>query len=141
MPDVRTPNRVRLALPTNWVEIDPREGDVLGEIRRQIDVPEGSEELVIELLAPVALRLSRLSAQADIVLAGFYSQLIDLEGEADPFVMTAQVSLAMSPPVGGLERLQEVLGGDGVEVRPVDLPAGPAVLVTGRTQVDDEGWT
>lgn len=141
MTTTSVPTSVRLALPPAWVEIDPREPDVLGALRRQIDVPDGGEELVVALLAPLAVRLSRLSARADIVLAGCYSELIEIPGETDPFVMTAQVTLAMSPPVGSLDRLQEVLGGDGVEVEPVDLPAGPGVLVTGRTHVDDEGWT
>lgn len=131
---------VSLQLPEGWIEIDPREPDVLGALRSKVDVAPGNEEVLVALLAPLAVRLGRLAAAGDIVLAGFYSDLIELEDGTEPFVMAAQVTLAMSPPVGDVERLREVIGGEDVSITPVDLPAGPAVLVAGTTEVDDEAW-
>lgn len=135
-----TPATVRLQLPEGWIEVDPREPDILGALRSKLDVAPEKEEVLAALLTPLAVRLARLAAAGDIVLASFYSDVIELEDGADPFVMTAQVTLAMSPPVGDVERLREVIGGDGVSITPVDLPAGPAVLVAGTTEVDDEAW-
>ncbi|MDN5860573.1 MAG: hypothetical protein L0H84_18370 [Pseudonocardia sp.] len=133
------PSTVTLTLPREWVEVDPREPDVLGALTRQLDVPPGTGDAVEALLAPLCIRLARMSAAADLVLAGFYSEVVEIP-EGDPFVMTAQVTLALSPPVGNLDRLPEVVGGDGIEVRPVDLPAGRGVLAAGSTEVDDESW-
>ncbi|HYH32048.1 MAG TPA: hypothetical protein VD903_16875 [Pseudonocardia sp.] len=134
------PNQIHLTLPGEWIEIDPREPDVLGALLQAAAVPQESAQVASALLAPLAVRLSRLSAAADLVLAGFYSELIPLEGSEDPFLVSANVTLALSPPIGDLAQLRELLGGDDVEVAPVELPAGSAVLVSGTTQVDDEGW-
>jgi hypothetical protein len=132
---------VTITLPEEWVEIDPRVGDVAAELAAEIPLAaEENRELLVALLAPLAVRLGRLSAVADVVLAGFYTGLVEVEGEETPFVMSAQVTLALSPPIGGADVLQELLGGDGVEVMPVDLPAGEAVLVSGATEVDDPAW-
>lgn len=134
------PDTVAITLPEQWIEIDPRTGDVAAELASKIQQSDEGRELLTALLAPLAVRLARLSAAADVVLAGFYTDLVEVEGEEMPFVMSAQVTLALSPPIGGADVLEELLGGDGVEVIPVDLPAGEAVLVSGITEVDDPAW-
>jgi hypothetical protein len=134
------PTEVNLRLPDGWIEIDPREPDVLGSLIEAASRPEDSVEVAAALLAPLATRLARLSAAADIVLAGFYSELVPVEGRDEPFLISANVTLAMSPPIGDADQLSALLGGDDVEVAPLELPAGPAVLVSGVTEVDDEVW-
>jgi hypothetical protein len=134
------PSSVNLQLPDGWIEVDPRQPDVLGALLHAAAVPEESVEVTAALLAPLATRLARLSAVADLVLAGFYSELIPVEGQEEPFLISANVTLAMSPPIGDVAQLRDLLGGDDVEVAPVELPAGPAVLVHGVTEVDDEVW-
>lgn len=134
------PTSVTLQLPVGWVEIDPREPDALDALRRKLEVPAESEELVLTLLAPLVVRLGRLAAAADVVLAGFYSELVEVAGASEPFLMTAQAILALSPPIGDSERVRELLSGPDVAVTPVDLPAGPGVLVAGTTEVDDALW-
>lgn len=131
---------VSLRLPVGWIETDPREPDILGALLTQSEVGNNREEMAL-LLAPLAVRLSRLAASGDLVLAGFYTDVVEIEGETSPLVMSAQVSLALSPPVGDLDRLRELWGGDGTAVEPVDLPAGRGVVVTGTTQVDDDQWS
>ena len=135
------PSTVSLRLPDEWVEIDPRQPDIVAELTARIPMAAENRELAAALLAPLAVRLGRLAATADVVLAGFYSDVVELDDGSPPLILTAQVLLAMSPPVGGADVLSELLGGDGVEVMPVDLPAGEAVLVSGTTEVDDPDWT
>lgn len=132
-------SRIELELPEGWLEIDPREEDLVEAVQSALDVPPENEALLVELVAPLAIRLRRLAVQGDVVLAGFFSQLVPIEGE-EPLVISAQVLLALSPPVGDLERLQDAVAGEGVEVRPVDLPAGSGVLVSGTIEVDSPGW-
>ncbi len=134
------PSTVSLRLPDEWVEVDPREPDVVGTLAAKAGIAEGNRELAVALLAPLAVRLGRLAATGDVILAGFYADAVELDDGSPPLILTAQVLLAMSPPVGGADLLAELLGGDGVEVLPVDLPAGEAVLVSGTTEVDDPIW-
>jgi hypothetical protein len=134
------PSEVHLQLPDGWIEVDPREPDVLEALASAATVPGESVEVAAALLTPLVVRLARLSATGDVVLAGFYSQLVPVEGRDQPLLISAQVLLAMSPPVGDEAQLRELLGGDDVEIAPIDLPAGAAVVVSGTTEVDDPVW-
>lgn len=133
-------NTVSLTLPTGWREFDPRSEDLLAELERNVDVPAGARDVAVSLLAPLALELRRATAASDVVLVGFFAQAIDIEGAPDPLVLTANVTLAVSPEVGGLAEVRAVLEGDGATVAPVDLPAGAGVVSTGETLVSGDTW-
>lgn len=128
---------VSLDLPTGWLELDPREPDLVGELRRKVGVPAEANEAAVALLAPLALELARSTAGADILLVGFFAQAIEIDGADEPFVVTANVVLAVSPPVAGLDEARAALDGD---IRPVDLPAGVGVVATGETTIRDPQW-
>lgn len=131
---------VSLSLPTGWIELDPRAPDLIAELRQAVDVPSDARDAAVDLLAPLALELARVTAATDVVLAGFYAQAIEIDGSAEPFVITANVVLAVSPQVGGMDEVRAALETSGDDIRPVDLPAGAGVLSTGETQVSDPAW-
>lgn len=128
---------VSVQLPTGWIELDPREPELVAELQRAVDVPAAARDTAVALLAPLALELARAAAASDVVLIGFYAQAIEIDGAAEPFVVTANVILAVSPQVGGLDEVRAALNGN---VRPVDLPAGAGVLATGETEISDPAW-
>lgn len=131
---------VSLQLPAGWVELDPREPDLVAELGRAIGIPPEARDGALALLAPMALALSRSVDASDVVLVGFYAQAIEIDGSAEPFVVTANVMLAVSPQVGGMDEVRAALKTAGDDIRPVDLPAGAGVLSTGETQVSDPAW-
>lgn len=135
-----SPVTVSLHLPTGWTELDPRAPDLVAELQRAVEVPVGARDAAVDLLAPLALELARTAAAADIVLVGFFAQAIEIDGSAEPFVVTANVVLSVSPQVGGMDEVHAALTASGGEVRPVDLPAGAGVLSTGESQISDPAW-
>ncbi|QJY47938.1 hypothetical protein [Pseudonocardia broussonetiae] len=138
--DELTATEIVLHLPGSWVECDPRAPDLVEELRRMVAVPAGARDAAVDLLAPLALELRRTTVGADVVLVGFYADAVEIEGAADPFVVTANVTLAISPPVAGIEGATAALRDAGADVAPVDLPAGRGVLATGVTTVTGESW-
>lgn len=131
---------VALRLPPGWIELDPRAPDLVAELERAVGVPEEARPDAVRLLAPLALELSRSAADGHVVLVGLFAQAIPVESSDDPYVVTAHVLLSVSPPVDGLDDVRAGLTGRGAEVVPVDLPAGPGVLATARTEVRDPSW-
>lgn len=129
---------VSLKLPADWVELDPREPDLLAELQERIDVPSPLRDEVLVLLAPLAVELGRIAAAADVVLVGLFARTIQVEGDDRPLVVNAHVSLAVSPAIESLEQVQECVEGGTVE--PVNLPGGSGVRHTGQTMVHDSTW-
>lgn len=134
------PDTVSLQLPTGWIELDPREPDLVGELRKAIDVPDDADDAAVAVLAPLALELARTAAGADMVLVGFFAQAIEIDGVTEPFVITANVVLAVSPQVGSLDEVRAALEGSDTTISPIDLPAGAGVLATGSTEIRDPDW-
>lgn len=130
------PAAARYRLPPAWIEVDPHASDLLERLLDAVDVPRHLDDLARTLLQPLAVELTRLAALSEVVSAGFFAHAIEIDGSADPLVLTANVLLAISPPVES----PATAAGAGPDAEPVDLPAGPAVLVTGRTDVTDEQW-
>lgn len=131
------PTTVSLQLPNGWIELDPRTPNLLAELERALEVTADSHHAAIALLAPLAVELSRAAADSDVVLAGFFAHAVEIDGSAEPLVLTANVLLAVSPPVEDLAQAHAALDGD---VRPVDLPAGAAVLATAEVRISDPRW-
>jgi hypothetical protein len=131
---------VALRLPPGWIELDPREPDLVVELERALGVPDEARDDVLRLLAPLALELHRTAAEGNVVLVGLFAQAFPVEGSDDPYVMTAHVLLSVSPPVSGLEEVKAGLAELGGEVSPVDLPAGAGVRAAGETQISDPSW-
>lgn len=127
---------VTVRLPTGWAEIDPREADVVGELERALGIAPDAHEAAVALLAPLAADLSRSAATTDIVLAAFFGRAIEREG-AEPLVLTANLLLAVSPPLAGGAQAGLSLPGT---VEPVDLPAGAAVLATDQVEIRGPHW-
>lgn len=134
------PSEVHLQLPDGWIEFDPRAPDPLAAVLAAAALPPDAVPTAAALLTPLVSRLSRLSAAADIVLAGCFAQQVPVPGRERPLLVSAQLLLSMSPPIGDATQLRELLGGDDVEVAPIELPAGPGVVVSGLTEVDDPVW-
>lgn len=141
------PSSVVLRLPEGWLELDPREPDLLAELRRAVGQHWGQElddERLLSLLAPLAIELRRLAESAEMVLVGLYTRVVPVDGEDLPLVLTAHAVLALAPAPGDLDEVRRVLEVDadthGLEVRPVELPAGHGVLVAGTTQIRHPAW-
>src|SRR3712207_3878263 len=101
------PASVSLRLPQDWVELDPRAGDTVAELRRAVRARWAGHQLVTEermvsVLAPLGLELRRLGEQAYVVVLGMYTDVVPVAGPHDPLVVTAHAMLSMSPPVGSL---------------------------------------
>ena len=132
---------VEVRLPRGWIEIDPRVSDLDGDLRRAIrdewgaDLNGDAGPYVAQLLGPAVVELRRLAAAGDVVLVGLFCRVVPVEGVDIPLVFTANVVLAISAPGIGLRLLDDALP-DGWRSRPVDLPAGPAVLITGDARVE-----
>lgn len=131
---------VALRLPPGWIELDPREPDLVVELERALGVPDEARDDVLRLLAPLALELHRTAADGNVVLVGLFAQAFPIEGADDPYVMTAHVLLSLSPPVNGLDEVRAGLAERGGQLSPVDLPAGEGVLATVETQIHDPSW-
>jgi hypothetical protein len=135
-----TPTSVGVQLPSGWIELDPREPNLVEELERALEIPAEHRETVLSLLAPLAAELGRTAAAADIVLVGLFAQAVPIDGADQPLVLAGHVVLAISPQVGNLDEVREVLNRNGGDVAPVDLPAGAAVLSTGETRISDPSW-
>ncbi|GLZ40602.1 hypothetical protein [Actinokineospora sp. NBRC 105648] len=136
---------VALRLPKEWLELDPRVEDIAADLRRTA-VEQWGDRVDLAVLdriaAPVTAELRRLSAMADIVLAGCYTDVVEAAAGGEPLVLTANVLLAISPPVDGIAGIRRALSAkDDLEVTGVELAAGTAVLATGRIELNRPEWT
>lgn len=139
---------VRLGLPRGWLELDPRAEDLAAELRRSAGEQWGDRVDLATLdqaAAPVTAELRRLSASLDLLLAGCYVDVVPAENErSDPLVLSATVMLALSPEVGGLSEIRGSLAtrtDEDLRILTVALPAGSAVLASGRTELSRPEWT
>lgn len=131
---------VSIQLPSGWIELDPRAPDLISELERAIGVAPEAREAARTLLGPLALELNRTTAGSEVVLVGLFAQAIEIDGSAEPFVVTANVVLAVSPQVGSLEEVRATLEAASGRISPIDLPAGAGVLATAETEVSDPAW-
>ncbi|WP_328618101.1 hypothetical protein OHS18_20340 [Amycolatopsis sp. NBC_00355] len=145
---VETPTRqVRVRLPKSWLEIDPRAEDLTAELIRTAREHHGDdvdEDLIGRLAGPLALELRRLTTSVDLILAGFFAEIVDT-GSPQPMLITANVAIALSPPVGGLEQVRRQIEHDArdtdAEITTRELPAGLAVSTAGHIEVSHPGWS
>lgn len=133
------PASVSLRLPQDWVELDPQADDVTTELRQAVAARWAGHQLITEdrlvtHLAPPAMELRRLSAEAYVVVVGLYADVVPVAGSTEPLVVTAHAMLSMSPPVGSLDDVREKLGD---EAETVTLPSGPAARVSGPVTIRD----
>lgn len=150
VPPAGTPT-LSLVLPSDWYELDPRTDDLVTALRgalADVDLGGLDQDTAVGLLAPAALELRRITQLTDMVLFGGYATAVPVDGAEWPYVVSASVTVMLSPPTGGeqgLDVVREVLGRQAQEdqhadVRVVTLPAGPAVVASGRTLLSDESW-
>jgi hypothetical protein len=149
VPPTGTPT-LSLVLPSDWYELDPRSEDLVAALREALaDVDLGGldEDTAVTLLAPAALELRRITQLTDMVLFGGYATAVPVDGAEWPYVVSASVTVMLSPPTGGdgLGEVREALErqtqrDERADVRVVTLPAGPAVVASGRTLLSDESW-
>jgi hypothetical protein len=135
---------VTVNLPEGWLEIDPRQPDIAAELRRtvreRLDV-EADTERVVQVAGPLAAELRRLTADTDVLIAGFFAEFI-LAGD-QRLVTTASLILAISPPVQGLAEVRRALAtksADRTRIRTADLPAGEAVVSTATITLTRPEW-
>ncbi|MEU4253486.1 hypothetical protein AB0F15_39445 [Amycolatopsis sp. NPDC026612] len=142
---IRTADGVRLRLPESWLEIDPRLPDLTTEVVRTLTehgVTTHDESELARTVAPLAFELRRLSAHAEVLLVGLHTDFVD-DGSGHVQVFTANVTVALSPPVGrgaGVrdEIQREALAG-GVETGLHLLSGGPAFTTWGRVRFPRTG--
>ena len=139
--------QIRVQLPKNWLEIDPRAEDLTAELSRTAREHYGDdidEDLISRLAGPLALELRRLTANTDLILAGFFAEIVDT-GSPQPMLITANVAIALSPPVGDLQQVRRQIEQDArdadIEITTRELPAGPAVSTAGHLDVAHPGWS
>jgi hypothetical protein len=141
------PRSVQLRLPDGWLELDPRVEDLVGELRRALASRWQhalADDRLLAVLTPLVAELRRLSAAADVLLVGLYTDVIPVDDEPVPLVVTASAVLAISPPAPDLDldalRAEVAAVDGGMRVRAVTLPAGPAVLVAGAVEIRHPDW-
>jgi hypothetical protein len=124
-----------LRLPDGWAEVDLHAADPLDGVREPADAD--TDELVGNAIAPAIAELRRLSENADILGAAFTCEIVDVPGRAEPGLLCACLTLAVSPPVGGLADVRRDLAtlDTEVDIRTVPLAAGTSVLVAGAIEV------
>ena len=134
---IRTAGGVRLWLPESWLEVDPRLPDLTTEVVRTL-TEHGAAHDETELtrtVAPLVFELRRLSARAEVLLVGLYTDFVD-DDSGHVQVFTANVTVALSPPVGKRAGVREVIQrealADGVETGLHLLSGGPAFTTWGR---------
>jgi hypothetical protein len=145
---LQTPARqIRVRLPKNWLEIDPRAEDITAELTRTARGHYGDdvdEDLIARLAGPLALELRRLTATTDLILAGFFAEIVDT-GSPQPMLITANVAIGLSPPVGDLQHVRRQIEQDArdadIEITTRELPAGLAVSTAGHLDVEHVGWS
>ncbi|WP_410591442.1 hypothetical protein [Amycolatopsis sp. lyj-23] len=145
---LRTPARqISVRLPENWLEIDPRAEDLTAELTRTAREHHGDgvdDDLLARLAGPLALELRRLTASTDLILAAFFAEIVDT-GSPQPLLITANLAIALSPPVGDLNQLRRRIEQDAraadVEITTRELPAGLAVSTAGHLDVEHAGWS
>lgn len=138
---------VRLRLPSGWLELDPREPDLVTELHRAIRRLWGEnvdDARALSLLGPLALRLRTLANTADVLLVGLYADVVPAPPGDLPLIITAHAMLALSPELDELASVRkEIEAGarnDDLELDVVDLPAGRAVRVSGDITISDPAW-
>ncbi|CRK57697.1 TPR repeat-containing protein [Alloactinosynnema sp. L-07] len=138
---------VTVRLPSGWLDIDPRAEDLTAEVRRGAIAQWGDQvdlSVLDQAAAPMTAELRRLSAVAEVLLAGCYAEAIVGDDNEQPLVLTANVVLAMTPPVSCLAEIRRGLAkraGAGSTIVGVDLPAGPAVLAAEQVVLSHPEWT
>lgn len=147
MPLEAPTQQIRVRLPKNWLEIDPRAQDLRAELARTTREHYGDdvdEDLITRLAGPLAIELRRLTASTDLILAGFFAEIVDT-GSPQPMLITANVAIALSPPVGDLQQVRRQIERDArdadVEITTRELPAGLAVSTAGHLEVANPGWS
>ena len=135
---------VTVNLPDGWLEIDPRQPDIAAELRRtvreRLDI-EADTERVVQITAPLATELRRLTAETDVLIAGFFAELIPAGQQQ--LLTTASLILAISPPVQGLAEVRRALAAKSahrMRIRTVDLPAGESVVSTATITLTRPEW-
>ncbi|GGM70462.1 hypothetical protein GCM10011609_02680 [Lentzea pudingi] len=135
---------VSIRMPRGWLEIDPRNPDVTAELTRTAREQWGDgvdAERIARHVAPMASGLRALADETGLVLAGFYA---DFLGDEDtPLLLTANATLAISPPVSITDLRHDLYArsAEKISIRTVDLPAGEGVLATCEVDLRRTGWT
>lgn len=135
-----------MRLPEGWLDLDPREPDLLAELREATarQWPERQpDERVAHLLGPLLVELRGMVARADVLVVGVYADTVPVAGSPDPLLVTANVTLALSPVMTTPDAdalLADFGSADGVIVESVALPAGRAVRLATITELDNPDW-
>lgn len=135
---------VSIRMPRGWLEIDPRNPDVTAELVRTAREQWGDgidAERIARHVAPVASGLRAMAEETGLVLAGFFADF--LAGEDGDLLLTASVTLAISPPVGIADVRHDLYArsAEKISIRTVDLPAGEGVLATCEVDLRSPEWT